>query len=273
MIAFARNEASEDAERTTCRCHELPPGPDRSDAAAEMNELARELATVFGEKLKAYREHATVTAEEAAKRIAQDAVENINRILNEPPEAVNWLELDALAQKDEGLALERWQQIKEAARNEIRSGFRASRSVEDAGGPFERARFLAVRGELTETWQPRNAVEQHLVDQLAQWQVLLWRWQEALSTWTTHATLAPQQAKKGKRYETMRLSESEALEGAARKVEQLHRLYLRTLKALQDQRRQRPPVAVRHAEKTNSGPVRISVDSLGLPSHNNEGPP
>jgi hypothetical protein len=87
-----------------------------------------------------------------------------------------------------------------------------------------------VRAELTEAWQPSNTIEQHLVDQLAQFQVLLWQWQEALSTWTTHATLAHQQAKKGKRYETMRLSESGALEGAARKVDLLHRLYLRTLK-------------------------------------------
>jgi hypothetical protein len=37
MIAFARNDVSDDAERTASDCHELPPGPDRSDAAAEMD--------------------------------------------------------------------------------------------------------------------------------------------------------------------------------------------------------------------------------------------
>jgi hypothetical protein len=237
-----------------------------------MNELARELAAAFAEKLKAYREYAKLTAEEAAKRMALNAAANIDRILKKPPEAVTWEELDALAQKDEGLVLERWQQIKEAARDEIRSGYCAARTVEDAGGPWDRARFLAVRAELTQTWQPPNAVEQHLVDQLAQWQVLLWRWQGALSTWTTHATLAPQQAKKGKRYETMRVSEMEALEGAARKVELLHRLYLRTLKALEDRRRPSPAVAVRHTEQVNAGPVRIRVDGLGLPFHRSECP-
>jgi hypothetical protein len=36
----------------------------------------------------------------------------------------------------------------------------------------------------------------------------------------------------GEPYETMRLSESEALERAAGMVDQLHRSYLRTLKAL-----------------------------------------
>jgi hypothetical protein len=122
-----------------------------------------------------------------------------------------------------------------------------------------------------EAWQPHNGTEQLLVDQLAQWQVLLWRWQDALSTWTSCARLAPRQAKKGQSYETMRVWESEALEGAARKVELLHRLYLRTLKGLQDQRRPHPSVAVRHAEQVNVVPVRISVDNRGLPSHNGEG--
>jgi hypothetical protein len=65
----------------------------------------------------------------------------------------------------------------------------------------------------------------------------------------------------------MRLFEAEALERAIEKVERLHRLYLRTLKALQDLRRPRPPVAIHQAEQVNVGPVRISVDSLGLPSH------
>ncbi len=71
----------------------------------------------------------------------------------------------------------------------------------------------------------------------------------------------------------MRVWESEALAGAARKAEVLHRLYLRTLKALQDQRRPGPHVAVPHAEQVNVGPVRISVDNLGLFYHSSEGPP
>ena len=93
----------------------------------------------------------------------------------------------------------------------------------------------------------------------------MWRWQEALSTWTACATCAPRRAKKGERYETMRQNESEALESAAEKVERLQSLFLRTLKALQDQQRPRPPVAERHAKQVNVGPVRISVDKLALP--------
>jgi hypothetical protein len=273
MIAFARNDASEDAERTPCRCHELPSGPDRSDDAAEMNELARELAAPFAEKLKAYREHAKLTAEQAVQLIAQDASEDIDRVLNAPPDAVSWLDLYSLGDKDANLALERWKQIKEAARNEIRIGYRAARAVEDDGGPCELARFLAIRAELIEDWQPRNTVEQHLVDQLAQWQVLLWRWQEAMTNWSNASISDSRQAKKGVPYERMRLCEADALERATKKVDLFHRLYLHTLKALKDQRRPHPSVAVRHAEQVNVGPVRISLNCLGMPFQGGEDTP
>src|SRR5262249_47268893 len=157
----------------------LTPAPASSVNSVELNDLARELAAAFGNMVNSYREFWKLSAEEAAKRAAQTSPEHIDRILNAPADSVNWLDLDALARKDESLALERWQQIKNAARDEIRSGHRAARAIEDGGGPWERARFLAVCAELTEAWRPCNAVEQLLVDQLAQWQVLLWRWQEA----------------------------------------------------------------------------------------------
>jgi hypothetical protein len=80
----------------------MPPGPDRS-ATAEMNELSRELAGAFGEKRKAYREHAKFTAEQAVQRIAQDASEDIDRILNAPLDAVSWTDVEALAQKEGAL--------------------------------------------------------------------------------------------------------------------------------------------------------------------------
>jgi hypothetical protein len=244
--------------------------PDSTVNPDELSELARELAAAFGETVNFYRKHYKLSTEEAVQRAAEDSPESIDRILNAPPSETSWSDLDTLAQKDERLALEHWEQIKQAARDEIHSGYRAARAVEDGGGPWERARFAAVRAKLMEDWQPRNMTEQLLVDQLAQWQVLLWRWQEALTTWTTCATFAPRRAKKGERYETMRQNESEALESAAEKVERLQSLFLRTLKALQDQQRPRPPVAVRHIEQVTIGPVRISIDNLFLPTGSSE---
>jgi hypothetical protein len=42
-------------------------------------------------------------------------------------------------------------------------------------------------------------------------------------------------------------------------VERLHRLYLRTLRALQDQRRLQPPVVVRRAGQVNVAQQQINV--------------
>jgi hypothetical protein len=248
----------------------LIPAPDSSVNPAELSDLARELAAAFGEIVSSYRKHCKLSAEEAVKRAEENSAEEIERILNCPPDEVTFFDMDALAQKDESLALQRWTQIKEAARNEIRSGYRSARVVEDGGGLWERARFLAVRAELMEDWRPRNAVEQHLVDQLAQWQVLLWRWQEAMTTWSNCAAHDVRQEKKGVPYEKLRLCEAKALERATKKVELLRRLYLRTLKALQDQRRPHPSIAVRHAEQVNVSPIRISADNLALPSPSSE---
>jgi hypothetical protein len=123
-----------------------------------------------------------------------------------------------------------------------------------------------------EDLRPRNAMEKQLVDQMAQWQVLLWRWQEAMTNWTNCFAFELRQETKGKPYETRRLSEAEALERATDKVERIHRMYVLTLKALQDQRRPHLPVGVCHAEQVNIGPVRISVDNLVLHSDYNSGP-
>jgi hypothetical protein len=262
MISSGQNGTSNGTASAAGRNRIQVPAPDSSVNPVELNDLARELTAAFGEMLNSYREHCKLSAEEAAKRAADASPEHIDRILNAPPNDVSWFDLDTLAQKDENLALERWQRIKEAACNEFRSGYRASRAVEDAGGPWERARFLAVRAELMEDWRPRNTTEQLLVDQLAQSQVLMWRWQEAMTTWTNCAISDLRQAKKGKPHETMRLSEAEALERATKKVDLLQRLFLRTLKALQDQRRIRRSALVRRAGQVNIAYQQVNVSGL-----------
>jgi hypothetical protein len=271
MTVARQIDPSDSAETTACRCREQALSPERTAAKAELSELARELARSLGEKVEEYGKYCNLSPQEARQRVDQNSPECIDRILNAPPDEVNWFDLYALAEKDAALALERWENIKQTARSEIESGFRAARTIEDAGGPLERARFGAVRAKLMEDWRPCNGTQQLLVDQLAQWQVLLWRWQEAMTAWINCAISDIRGGKKGKSYEMMRLSEAEALERATEKVERIHRMYLRTLKALQDQRRLRSPIAVRHAEQVNVGPVQISVADLDLSPNGNEG--
>ena len=239
MIHSQPNESSDSTEVRAFRYRERPPNLDHSAIKAESSMLARELARGFGEKVEEFRKYCNLSPQEARQYAAQNSPQSIDRILKSPPDELRWCDLDVLARKDPALVHERWETIKQAASDEIHSGYRAAQTVEDGGGPLERARFLTVRAELMGDWQPRNATEQMLVDQLAQLQILSWRWLEAFTTWTNHARIAPRKAKKGESYETMRVWESEALERAGRKVELLQRMYLRTLKALQDLRRPR----------------------------------
>src|SRR5262249_37421342 len=82
----------------------------------------------------------------------------IERALSCEPSQVSWLDIDAIARTDPQKALARWDEIKEAARGEVRAGHRAARALEGYDSDcWRRARFLAVRAELTEAWRPRNA--------------------------------------------------------------------------------------------------------------------
>jgi hypothetical protein len=139
---------------------QLLPASDGLAAAVEGNDLAREMAGAFGGMVRMYREHGKLTAEEAVRLAERTSPACLDRILNAPPDAVSWLDLDALARQDEDKVLRCWEDIKQAARDELRSGHRAARAVEDGGGTWERARFLAVRAELSEAHRPRDAGEE-----------------------------------------------------------------------------------------------------------------
>jgi hypothetical protein len=67
-----------------------------------------------------------------------------------PPEHLGWHELGEIARRDPEMALARWRQVKEAARDEVASGHLAAAAAEVPGRspPWGRATFLAVRDEL-----------------------------------------------------------------------------------------------------------------------------
>src|SRR5262249_36572711 len=97
-----------------------------------------------------------------------------------------------------------------------------------------------------------------LLDQLAQFHTLLERWQELLVARTRLGVARTLVGVAGQyptgagteRYEPPRVSDVQATAEAAGMVERLHRLYLRTLRALHDQRRL-GPVIVRRAGQVN----------------------
>jgi hypothetical protein len=239
-------------------CVPAPPPP---TAPADAGELAAELAKSFRDLVETFREYYKLSRPEAVARATEHDPGQLDRILNGPPDEVSWFDLEALAQKDPEEAQRAWERIKQAARSELRSGHRAARMLESGVGTcWERARFLALRTELAEEWQPRNALEHLLLDQMAQFQTLLEHGLKTLIAHTTLAALGQKRALEGRgRYEPPRLSDAEAQDRAAGMVERCHRLYLRTLRALQDLRRLQPPVIVRRAGQVNVAQQQINV--------------
>lgn len=226
----------------------------------EGRELAAELGRAFGQMVGFYREHYGLSPGEARTKASDLPDPFLERTLTAPPDQMSWLDLDAVAQLDPDRARARWEEIKEAAREEIRTGHRAARALEGwESHCWSRARFLAVRSELYAAWRPRNAAEQQLIDQLAQWQVLIWRWQESVTAYVEIVFEGGRKAPKEHGIVQLpRLSDAEALERAVQMVERFHRLYLRTFRALRDLRRL-PSVVVRAAAQVNIGGQQVNL--------------
>ena len=234
--------------------------------AGEAGDLARELAGAFAALVECYREHYQLSPQDAEARAAGGGPGYLERALHGPPDQVSWCALDAVARDAPERALSRWEEIKQEAREEVRSGHRAARALEGYGGPcWGRAQFLAVRAELAGAWRSRNQQEQQLIDQLAQFQVLMERWQQTLTVYAELVAHGWQKAAKDRQqFEPPRVSDVEAVDRAAALVERFHRLYLRTLKALQDQRRLGRRV-VRRTRQAVLAHQQVNVTLLGVP--------
>jgi hypothetical protein len=235
----------------------LPPS---LPAADESVPLACELAADFGARLKGYREAWGLSPEEALARVGEAHPADEERILHAPPDQVEWLDLERLARRDPELARRLWEEVKQAARQELQSGHRAARALEPLSDCWARARFLAIRDDLATALRPRNGLERQLIDMLTQAQTMLLLWQENLVAMTLLAARArkPDPDRPGHPL-GRRLSEAEMTDEAATMVERWHGAFLRTLKALRDLRRYAPTVIVRSAGQVNVGGQQVNV--------------
>jgi hypothetical protein len=256
------------AERDAGRTDLQFPVAEQTTSTSDAGILAGEMAAAFGQLIDGLKEHYKASALEAtakADELCADA-DAFQRALHCPPDQVSWIDLLNLEESDPALALRRWEEVKGEARAELRSGHRAARALESYGnGCWGRAQFLAVRAELVEAWRPRDAQELQLIDQMAQFQTLMERWQGTVNAYTE--IMGTNGAARYKRdVELPRVRDAEAVEGAARMVERFQRLYLRALQALQAlqvRRRAVPPVVIGRAEQVNVAAQQINVGGRG----------
>jgi hypothetical protein len=232
----------------------------------EARELAREAAAAFAEAVHAYREYWTLSAQEAVHRAGEDSGPALDHARRCPPDQVQWRDLDTISRHDPGAALQRWQEVKEAARGELRCGQRAGRALEAGlGSCWGRAQFLAVRAELAESLRPRDAAELLLIDQMAVAQVQLWDWQQTLAAYAQVGVWGGRGNPRRNAPEPPRVSDAAALEQAAAMVERFQRLFHRALSALQGRRRQ-APVVVRRAGQVNLAHQQVNVAGPAVPA-------
>jgi hypothetical protein len=180
--------------------------------------LARRLAAVYEALVTHYKYSEGLSpAEAVAKADEQCSLSRLFEIMDRQPERITWEDVRQLVGETGTRAADCWQEIVQAAREELGSGHRAGGALMDRYAvPYQLARFLAIREELTEGWQPRNGVERQLIDQMAQAQSAAYFWLERL---TNHPGL-------GGPFEQL---------GAM--VDRFNRVFLRLLRALQDLRR------------------------------------
>jgi hypothetical protein len=232
-------------------------------AFAEAAPLAGEMARVVGRMIADLEKHWDLTRDQALDRIHEHDPLVIERIGTAPPSQLSFADLYTLSRHSPELAAQRWAEVMQAARNELRTGHRAASIVTPPGGSscWHKARLLAMRAELLDGWQPRNSVERLLVDTLMQVQCQYEQWLEVLTGRTTLQAL--HESEEEARWQPPRLTDSEAIEQAAAMVDRFHRIMMRTVRQLQNLRRNPPVVMVQNAGQVNVGQQQVNAVAGG----------
>ena len=137
-------------------------------APSEAGVLAGELAKSFAWMVGAYERDFRLSREEALRRAAEPTADEGQRALSGPPDQVGWFDLHLIARADPERAAERWEEVKRAALEELRTGHRAAQAAETVSdNAWQRARFLALREDLSAGWGPRNGIERQPIDTMA----------------------------------------------------------------------------------------------------------
>jgi hypothetical protein len=223
--------------------------------------LAREMANAVREQVDSYKEVYGVSHPEAVARAGKPpGAGGDDQLLRGPPDPVCWADLENLFGRDPERANARWEEVKQAARDETRSGHRGAKRVQRWGGsPWQRAEYLALRHELQEGWQPRNGIERQLLETMAQAQAAAEHWLKVLLARSMLDPDFKQVRLRNGQWEPPRVTTFQAVEQAGAMVDRFNRIFLRTLRALRDLRRGPQPVVVQNAGQVNVGQQQVNV--------------
>jgi hypothetical protein len=244
---------------------------------AEPRALVARLAPLYAETVKFYvKDYYGPFDAEGKKLSDQDAYERglkhaddlvpyrVEEARKAPPQEITWNELDALVGEDFQSGLDKWQEVRQAARDEYTSGMRIGDLCGAQASPFQRAQFLAIHENLAEGWQPQNGIEWSLVDILAQTFSLYLYWTQLAHMRAINEAEETQKSVRKKGVASVcKQYVADSIEQAYKLADGYHRQYMRTLRQMRDLRRYAPPVIVNNGGQVNVGAQQVNVAPSG----------
>jgi len=221
---------------------------------AEINAVANEMAKAYRNLVKFYVKDMKLSATDAANRVTDHAQSEswIAQLLETPTCQLSWQQLSDLEEHTPGSSAAKWEEIKAEMQEYVDSGRLASDVLTDTS-PLERAKYYALHKSLIKDWQPRNGIEEALIEQMALCLMRTLEWQRILSNWTKWLDFDD------KKDVMPRLTTAQAIERATEMIDRFNRMFLRTLRSLRDLRRYNAPVIVQNAGQVNVGGQQINV--------------
>jgi hypothetical protein len=214
--------------------------------SGEVGSLAELMTRAMRDQVAFYQQEFGLTLEEAHANVSAPASpEEVARIRRTPPAHYSWLELNRLMRTDAEQGLAQWNNIKQAARDELQSGHRAAHAVDWAGSPWTRAQFVAIRESLTKDWHPSTGMERMLIDIAAQAFTEYLFWQTRLTELSTsQGKLTESELDRTGHWEPERVAVADAIHTAAEMVDRYHRILMRTVRNLRDLKRYGPTLTI-----------------------------
>lgn len=224
----------------------------------ELELLGRQMSAAFGRAVAYQVRHMHQSLSEAEQSVLAPADDkNAQRIMSLPAERVHYMDMVKLQAKDPALAAQRWQSVRQRAKEFIRNGENQAHALSpsDEESVWQLAKFMAVRESLAEGCEPRNGIEAELLNQMAQYHLQIMYWTRILNERATRDVIVEIGIRKKLRPPEM--SQAQMIAQAAEMVERFQRLFTRAHRAFQESRK-RMPITVQNAGQINVAEQQVN---------------
>lgn len=228
--------------------------------------MVPELLKKYHHRMQWTRRVYELTAADAAARVDADRASEwaLERARECPAPEFGMGDLERLMDHDPAEANRRWEEVKAAARDELRTGQRAAAALEAPGCDlWQRAQFLAVRQDLADQLAPTGGLEWALLATMAQALSEYLRWLNAARDWGEWEG-SKERPDKGDPYAlpplAPRMTYADAADRSHELADRYNRLFLRNLRAFRDHRRLMGPLNITAGQvNISAGPQQVNV--------------